>query len=1084
MVRRILALAIGVFWCGSMAMAQLPTGTILGTVTDASGASVAGATIIAKDVDTGASRKETTGEDGTYRFSALPVGKYEIDVSHEGFSMATLTDLTLTVAQEAVINVALKVGESTQSVSVSGEAPQIDTTTSSLGGLMSEQNIAELPLNGRNWNDLTLLQTGIANVSSLEADVRGIGGDIFLSNGAPQRSNNYMLDGAIMQNFYGMNTASVAQTSLGVDGIKEFKTITNLFGAEYGMTMGSQTTIVSKGGTNQLHGDVFEFIRNSALDARNYFDKEPTAVPPFRQNQFGGSAGGPIRKDKTFVYGVYEGFRNDLGITTIAGVPAAGCHGAAGTLISSSLNGPCPQIGSTSNPNQVNTVRVSAITAPFLANFPNPNNGSTSQDIFAGAVLTREDYGQIRVDENISSSDTLFARYTVDDTSQPGSDAYPNVQDVLASRNQYLTLSESHILSPTVLNAIRVSYSRTNFANSSTSTYNIPLVTGEPSGAVSIGGVTTGSLGIGPQSTTGSTPQDIVTGSDDVFWTKGKHALKFGVLINHYEQGITDNYEVGGTLAFASFANFLTGLTSTSSYTLTPPRGNGNRDYRFWTLGFYAQDDYRVSSRLTLNLGLRYEFNTTPTELNGREYAFRNFPTDTATTQGPVLQNASLKNLSPRIGLAWDVFGDGKTSLRSGFGIYYDIATEGSALQQDIIATPPLTAQGGSTTPTQLTGLLDVQFPIPPNFKGAKLQGVDYYAKQPYLMSYNLGVERQLPFDVALTASYVGSRGIHLWDEFTGTNDGVPTILANGDKFWSTSAPRINPFFGGYTQLTTKGDSYYNSLQVGLSKRVTHGLQFQTSYTYGKLIDTPQGQTVGHDVEISNSSDPFQPKTDKGPGESDLTHQVQFNMVYHLPSVHSDGMTSKLVNGWWVGNIASFQSGFAFSPTISFNNSNDKGGADRPDIVTAANVAAVRAGTYTRDGILGGSNPNAVPFNQSTYITGGLGAVGPNSGWFNPNMFVPGPPGLLGDAPRGLLRGPDLRLWNFSLVKDTKLRFLGEGGNLQFRSEFFNLLNHPNFKQPNGSTYTSLTGLSAISGEILGTSTTNREIQFGLRIEF
>ena len=1092
------------FLVASVGWAQLPTGTILGTVADSTGASVVGATVTAKDLDNGSFRTAMTGADGTYRFSALPVGKYEVDVSHDGFKSATLTGLTLTVGQEAVMNVTLQVGSATQTVQVTGEAPQVDTTSSSVGGLMSEQSIAELPLNGRNWNDLTLLQPGIANVSSLEVNVRGIGGDIFLANGAPQRSNNYMLDGAIMQNFYGMNTASAAQTSLGVDGIKEFKTLTSLFSADYGITMGSQTTIVSKGGTNQFHGDVFEFLRNSALDARNFFNPIPQQKPEFRQNQFGGSGGGPIKKDKTFFYGVYEGFRNSLGQTTISGVPATGCHGSAGAKVS---NATCPQI-----PVSAGAVTISPVTAGFLAQFPNPNFGSTNSFSWNGVTHTREDYGQMRVDQNISASDTFFARYTIDDTDEALPDFYPEVSDAFVSRNQYLTLSENHIFSATLLNVARMSFSRTNMANTSTSNYNIPLVTGAGGqGDVTISGVTTGSLGIGPQSTTGYTIQNILTFSDDVFVTKGKHALKFGTLINHFDQGIIDNYEVAGTLSFASFQNFLSGLALSSAYTLVPPAGDPNRDYRFWTFGFYAQDDYRVTSRLTLNLGLRYEFNTSPTERRDRAYAFLgNFATDTTTTHGFLIQNSSLRNFSPRVGFAWDVFGDGKTSIRGGSGIYYDIATEGSALQQDIIATPPLTAQGGTSTPnTQLTGQpLNVQFPIPANFKGAKLQGVNYYSKQPYLIQYSLGVERQLPTSIALSVSYVGSRGIHLWDDMQG-NPAVPTGTINGDTFWNpctsqtvcAGQPRLNPFWNAYTELETRGDSYYNSLQVGLTKRITHGLQFQSSYTYGKQIDTPQGQTVAHDPEVNAFSDPFNTRTDRGPAETDVTHQWQFNAVYHLPTVKfNNNLESKMANGWWVGTIASVQSGFAFSPTVSYAPSKDLAGTDRPDVVTAANVDAVRNGTYTRDGILGGKNPNAVPFNSSSVTEGGLGsqnAFGAGVPWFNPNMFIAPPPGLLGDASRGMLRGPGLQNWNFSLVKDTKISLLGEGGNVEFRAEFFNLLNHVNLKQPGGATYTGgpaftaagiVSGTTTLSptagGQITGTSTTNREIQFGLRVEF
>ena len=311
--------------------AQLPTATILGTVSDSSGAVVPEAKVTAKNVDTGVSRTVNTVSDGSYRISALPVGNYELDVEHPGFSKQTRNGLILTVAQEAVVNVTLNVGTTAQTVVITGEAPVVDTTSSTLGGVVNEQKLQDLPLNGRNYLDLASLQPGVASVGQTEGQVRGLGGDIFVFNGATMRSNNYMLDGAILQNAYGMNSQSVAKTSLGVDGIKEFKVITDLFSAEYGLTMGGQITLVSKGGTNQFHGDAFEFLRNSALDSKNVFDSGP--IPEYQRNQFGVAFGGPIKKDKTFFWGVYEGLRENTGLTELDPVPDPGCHGSAGAAV-------------------------------------------------------------------------------------------------------------------------------------------------------------------------------------------------------------------------------------------------------------------------------------------------------------------------------------------------------------------------------------------------------------------------------------------------------------------------------------------------------------------------------------------------------------------------------------------------------------------------------------------------------------------------------------------------------------------------------------------------------------------------------
>ena len=966
------------------ALAQLPTATILGTVKDSTGAVVAGASVTVKNVDTGFSRTATTETDGSYRFNALPVGNYEEDVTDQGFNTESRTGLTLTVDQQAVVNISLTVGATAQRVVVTGEAPQVDTTSSSLGGLVSEQKIAELPLNGRNFLDLTALQTGVSSVGSTEGTVRGFGGDIFTSNGAPTRSNNYMLDGAVMQNFYGLNPQSVAKTSLGVDGIKEYKVITSLFSADYGMTMGSQTTIVSRGGTNQFHGDGFEYIRNADLDAKNFFDQ--AAKPQFQKNQFGGSFGGPIKKDKTFFYGVYEGLRENLGLSILDTVPAAGCHGPAGALIwngvgtppSGAFNStnPCPQLGADPlKTGSSNAVPISQVTAPLLAILPMPGPTpaliAKNQFTFADTQRTKENYGQMRVDHNLSNTDSIFARYTIDDTVQSKFFNYPTVPDSLTSRSHFATVAENHTFSPNVINSVRLSYSRTGFITSSFSTLNLPFIIGQSTGVFGI----TGSLSptYGRESVSGVVRQNVGTFSDDIFWNKGKHAVKFGTLINKFGQGLTDNFFTSGSIGFSNLPLFLQALVHTTSF--TPSNADVNRYYRFTTLGFYVQDDYRVSSRFTANLGLRYEFNTTPIEMNGKQYAFRgNFATDTATTPGPVMQNDSLKNFSPRIGFAWDVFGDGKTSVRGGFGIYYDIATFASALQQDSTGTPPLSFQGGSRTTQPLRLPLDQFQPVLPPFKGATLSTLDYYAKQPYELAYSLTVERQLPGSIALGISYVGSRGIHLWGTVEG-NPAVVTKVINGQKFWDPFAPNygpINPFWGDDSLFTTGFDSYYNSLQVSVTKRLTRGLQFQSSYTYGKLMDTTQGQTPPQDLQSAYTSDPYNWKqTDKGPSEIDITNQEKFNLLYHFANLKSDNFfESRLLNGWWMGTIVTIQSGYAMSPLVNYSPSNNlNNNSDRPDLVTAANVAAVRAGTYTRNGVLGGANPNAVPFNSKTLLT-------------------------------------------------------------------------------------------------------------------
>src|SRR5438445_1225655 len=386
---------------GKQAMSQLPTGTILGGVKDSSGAVIPGASITAKNTETGFTRAGVSAEDGSYRLSALPVGGYEVRVELPGFRTEVRSGLTLTVSQEAVVNFSLQVGAVDQTVLVTEDAPLVNTTSGALSGLVDEHKVAELPLNGRNFIDLTLLTPGITQHRNLAVAASTVG-MWFSSNGAPLRSNNYLLDGAPMANLTQGTSASQDGSTLGIEGIREYRVITNSFSAEYGMTMGSQVVMVTKGGTNTLHGSLFEYFRNSALDARNFFDYKTAAsdrrLPAFTRNQFGGSVGGPIKKDKTFFFGVYEGLRQRLGVTTVSYVMGAACH--------VTTNNPCVAGGN-----------VAPVVRPILDLFPLPNLPK-DQFTFPFTQPTRDDYGQGRVDQIFSSADSMFGRYTISDTTE------------------------------------------------------------------------------------------------------------------------------------------------------------------------------------------------------------------------------------------------------------------------------------------------------------------------------------------------------------------------------------------------------------------------------------------------------------------------------------------------------------------------------------------------------------------------------------------------------------------------------------------------------------------------------------------
>jgi outer membrane receptor protein involved in Fe transport len=995
----VIALSSFLLTMGSLAMAQLPTATILGTVKDSTGAVIPGAAITAKNLETGLTRAGVSAEDGSYRFSALPVGSYELKVELPGFKTEVRSGLTLTVSEEAVVNFTLQAGAVEQTVVVTEDAPIVNTTSGSLGGLVDEQKVAELPLNGRNFIDLTLLQPGVTQHKNIGVAASTVG-MWFSSNGAPLRSNNYLLDGAIMTNLTQGTSASQDSSTLGIEGIREYRVITNSFSAEYGMTMGSQVTIVTKGGTNTLHGSLFEYFRNSALDARNFFDYKTAAsnrrLPAFARNQFGGSVGGPIKKDKTFFFGVYEGLRQHLGTTNVSPVIPAACHAKS--------NNPCIGGGN-----------VSPAVQPLLDLFPLPNLPG-DKFTFPFTQPTRDDYGQGRVDQIFSSKDSLFGRYTINDTDETDPLNYPQFRTIRFSRNQYTTLSENHIFTPALLSTFRFSFSQTHPANPSPSGLIGPqysFVPGEEIGIMNIGGVSQMGPNVAPTDFT----QKLFTWSGDFFYTRGRHSLKFGTLINYYRQYLINNVNSFGTVTFATVPNFLRGLTS--QYSVLTPGSLRVRNYHSNTLGFYAQDDFRVRPNLTFNLGLRYEFLTVPNEVTGHGSALRDLQHDDKATLGPPFRNMSLLNFSPRFGFAWDVTGNGKTAIRGGFAELYDVGVFGVSFAIAMSGTPPFSSFSSVATPSTFT--LPLFFP--PSAVGKSLRLIDYNTKQPHMLDYNFTVERQLPGQVGLTLGYAGSRGINIMQVKDG-NPTIPQILPEGRKFWTGNDPRVNPNWSAFELHTAAGNSWYNALQFGLNKHLSKGLQFQSSYTWSKLIDETQGQ-AGADEAVSSvfGVDPSNRHVDRGPADFDLRHNWQFNTIYQLPQPFKGRALGATLNGWRASGILSVQSGFPFTPDLRTNRSR-----------SGVNAGGAGAGAGSID------HPNLVPGRTVQSIILG----GPNR-YFDATAFTLQDTGFLGTSGRNILTGPGYTNLDFSLGKNIPIKQLGDSGALEFRGEFFNILNHPNF---------------------------------------
>ena len=1047
----------GIMLGAGLALAQVATGTISGTVRDSSGAVVAAATVTATNRDTGLVRTVTSGPDGHYQLSSLPVGIYDLRAEAVGFQTRVQQGLNLSVGAEAVMNFTMSVGAVQETVTVNADAPLLDTTTASLGGLVNERQVTELPLNGRSFNSLALLETGVTVQHPVSPTSTTFIGLAFSSNGATVRSNYLTLDGTDLTEVSGQITGiSSSGLMLGVDAIREFRLITNNPTAEYGMKMGSQMVIVSKGGTNQFHGTAFDFLRNSTLDARDFFAQ---TNPPFRRNNFGGTLGGPFRKDKDFFFIAYEGVRELLGAPLLLNVP---------NQLARTNGGLVPQIA----PSAVPYLNLYPLPNGVLANDPAGRNG-VGTFAYSFNQTTVEDFGQARMDHNFSERDQLFARYTGDNTRKalPNGNNPPQFSGARDTSGQFVTLSENHTISASVLNMARLAYTRpflTFTFNVAPGTENLKFLPDRPA----IGTVNPGS---GVTNVGGGAPiyrgENSGSFSDDLSWVKGKHALKFGTLINRYRAWIQTATNYNGTWTFASLPDFLRGNPQQLQINSV---GSVTDRTRVWnTFGFYVQDGWRATSRLTLDIGLRYEFSTSLNEVTGKGSSVRDILRDTAPTLSPELYvNPSLRNFGPRFGFAWDVLGNGMTAIRGGFSVLYDINAFLPAADIANNATPPFSAVS-----TINNGLCFPACTAVPTVTAAlarsgtvSLRTIEYRQAQPHLLSYNLTVQRQFFGSMVLSVGYAGSRGLNLIQTVEG-NPLMPEIvgggthLGGGTKFWTTNAVRQNAAWAFCECKTSGGDTWYNSLQLRLQRRLSRNLQFQTSYTFSKLIDTTQGLHGGEaGGSVVTGTDPFNLKTDKGLADYHDPHYFSFNALYSLPSAEWKGV-ARLLSGWRIGTILSLNSGLPFAAYLSSNRS--------------------------RSGVLGGGANNA---DRPDLVPGCKLVLGGPDRYFDPACFRVQAAGFLGNAGRNIMTGPSHATWDFSLTKDIPIPRLGEAGSLGFRAEFFNLLNHPDFNIPtNGRTVYTATGTSATprtppplstAGQISNTVSPARQIQFALKLIF
>jgi outer membrane receptor protein involved in Fe transport len=1031
------------------------TASISGRVTDPSGAAVPNAAVTIQNTATAVAQAVTTDAQGRYSVPDLAIGPYQVTVAKSGFTNAVRSGITLTVGAAPVIDVQLAVGQAAQSVNVSAAAEQVQTTSDAVSSVVNQTQMRELPLNGRNFEQLILLAPGVSTYPAGGSSALTSVANAYSISGTRPEGYANLLDGEDVLNWWQRNAGGdVNGTSLGIEGIAEFQTLTNTYGAQYAGN-GAAINAVSKSGTNEFHGSVYEFFRNSDLDSRAFFDGN--SPPPFHRNQYGGALGGPIKKNKIFFFVNFEGIEQILDTTNPAFVPSAAMHQG---IVYNGTNTPT-------------TTAINPAAAAMLSMYPLPTTPTSNPDVglinIIGTQASPESFGLGRVDWNISDKDSLFVRYEGDFGNRttfggPNSlDYWPTLDQ---THNQFFTIGERHIFSPNLISQFTTSYSRpitgevqpSDAPNNSLSLFTPTREDATISLPDGMAGL--GAAFINPFNYL----QNKFTNSENIDWIHGSHDIKFGL----WERREDDNPYAytfwNGWYLFASTLNFLQG--NPLLFEGAPNGGtDANRYERTLSLEPYIQDDWKVNDRLTVNLGFRYEWESNPIEKNNNFYNLVGPPFGTGYTNVPhaFVSNPANHNFDPRVGLAWDVFGDHKTSLRAGFGIYHDVF-QTYTFSSAYTSNPPF------LTELQIYPFGYPCFPTP--FAAAcaadsiggglsQTNGTYYGTHQtPYTEEWNLNIQRELFKNTLLTVGYVGSRGVHLLS-FHDFNPPTETTDANGVMHFATpngvQNPRIDPALGSLDMTDTSSSSNYNALEVSVEHKLSSNFVMQFSYTWSHCLDYAYTYAgLGFNNQSSATENPYDYKSDYGNCSYDLRQNINASVVYVLPF-----RGNRWVEGWQLSGIQSWHTGVPFA--LDEGDQADLGNTfdtERPNVVAGCNVYA----------------------NQSV------------NQWYNPACFFPSEYGTIGNEGRNNLVGPGFVETDAALMKTTRIN---ERFSLQFRAELFNIFNHPNFAVPNLSVFNAgsfTTGFQATPNSTAGQITSligsggiadvARQTQFSLKLIF
>jgi hypothetical protein len=1003
---------LSLFFLFSMAARAQSTATLQGTVTDSKGAVIPNATVTVRNQATSLVRTAQTDSSGTYQLAALPAGVYTVEVQATGFGRQVINDLSIEVARTVVKDFQVQIGSLEQTVSISADAPVIESATISVGQVINQRTVQEIPLNGRHFVDLGLLIPGSVTPPQngfLTAPLRGQGSFGLNTAGGREDTVNFMINGVNLNDM--VQNQITFQPS--INTVAEFKMDNSTFSAEYGRNSGAIVNIATRGGSNKFHGELFEFLRNNALDARNFFD---AVKPKFRRNQFGANIGGPIIKNKTFFFFSYEGLRQRQGLTLVSSVLTDAQRATA------TVNG--------------NATVLKLLPLIPVANANDPVSGVRNRFTGSGTAPVNLNQETIDITHSISTKDHLHGYYAFqkDLRGEPGlqGNNVPGFGDTRQSNRQIMTINETHTFGANTVNEVRFGFNRIhitftpNFQVSSAD-FNIDNGVTKPIGLPQIsitGGINIGGPSGFPQGRTDST----FVLSDTLSYLHGNHSFKFG---GEFRRFHNDNFTSDpGTFTFANVANFILAAPVPASFAVT--KGDRPSTITQRALGLYVQDNYKWRPNVTVELGLRYDWNMTPTESQNRFVIF-DVPSRSLVQIGSNglkdVYHQNSRNFEPRVGISWDPFKNGKTSVRAAYAILAD--------QPVTNVVTPLTANPPLATPLSITtGVYSFNnaATVAGN-AGLAPNAIDPNLNNAYIQSWNLNVQREVRPGFAVTAGYYGSKGTHLRTA-RNINQPVNGVFANRPfpTLSATSPIRPGATLNAIAQIESSGISSYNALWLTANKRFGRGLQFNASYTWSKSIDYTSLNSQGVILQ-----DSYNERLGRGLSDFDARHRFVVSGIYELPF-----KGNQLVEGWQLSTIVQAQSGNPV--TIVVNNAAFTGNNNtlRPD------------------------------------VTGPITILGTAVRWFDTSVFAV-PVGRFGSLGRNVVIGPRFNNTDFSIIKRIKL---SESKLIEFRAEFFDLFNHANFGQPGRVVGSATFGQITNTRFATGDSGSSRQMQFALKFKF